>query len=346
VIDWSTPVRISGIEGVDGTNGTDGTDGTNGTDGVDGAQGPSPVYQGEYLGAKTYYGTGTRVDIAKYLGTYYVARSDAGTFSGILPTNTAYWNTFGATFDSVATDLLFASLAYIENLGVQNLKTATTGPRIEMTAASNSMRFINSLNSTIVTIDDDLSGGGVGGILINDGVINSSGGNNNAAGIFESGTALLGTTQTIRAKVGTGSLIPSQHCALYAGDGFNLGDSRAIVCDGDIEIKDDLIFKGAVFENVNAINQSTAYTMLADNYMVVQSGLGDVNLPSLNLSLGRSVVVARRLNSITVNGNGKNIIFNGVSLTSMDIDNLTKLQAATYTYDGTQWIVASTAKSI
>jgi hypothetical protein len=149
-------VRISGIEGVDGTNGTDGTDGTNGTDGVDGATGPSPVYQGVYSGSKTYFGTTVRVDITKYLGTYYVARSDAGTFSGILPTNTAYWNTFGATFDSVATDLLFASLAYIENLGVQNLKTATTGQRIEMTAASNSMMFYDNTGALVVLIDDNI----------------------------------------------------------------------------------------------------------------------------------------------------------------------------------------------
>ena len=170
--------------------------------------------------------------------------------------------------------------------------------------------------------------------------------NNNAAGIFESGTALLGTTQTIRAKVGTGSLIPSQHCALYAGDGFNSGDSRAIVCDGDIEIKDDLIFKGAVFENLKNINQSTVYTIASDEYIIVQSGLGGINLPSSGLAEGRKVIVSRRSNAVTVNGNGKSIINNGSFVTSVDISNTTNVQAITFLYNGTFWIISSTSKTV
>ncbi len=126
---WRTPVRVTPY---DGTDGTDGQDGQDGTDGADGATGPSAVYQGVYDSGKTYYGTSTRVDIVKYSSAYYVARVDAGTFTAQTPTNTSYWNSFGAQFESVATDLLFAELAYIENLGVNYLRTASSGARVEV----------------------------------------------------------------------------------------------------------------------------------------------------------------------------------------------------------------------
>lgn len=74
---------------------------------------PALVYRGEYKSSLTYYGNNTRVDAVKYNGVYYVARVDAGSFSGIVPTNTDSWNTFGAQFESVATNLLLAENANI-----------------------------------------------------------------------------------------------------------------------------------------------------------------------------------------------------------------------------------------
>lgn len=49
----------------------------------------------------------------KYNGIFYIARIDAGTFSGVVPTNTSKWNPFGAQFESVATNLLLAENANI-----------------------------------------------------------------------------------------------------------------------------------------------------------------------------------------------------------------------------------------
>lgn len=134
---WSAAVRQSGINGVDGN---------------DGAVGPSPVYQGVYASGATYYGNSTRVDIVKYGATYYVARADAGTFSGVLPTSTTKWNTFGAQFESVATNLLFAELAYIENLGVKYLRTGTTGQRVFIDGSDGSMHFYDSAGTEILSL--------------------------------------------------------------------------------------------------------------------------------------------------------------------------------------------------
>jgi hypothetical protein len=112
ISNWTTPVRIKGEVGATGAPG------------ATGAIGPSTTYRGVYASGSTYYGTTTRVDVVYYSGSYYVARTDApgGSFSGIVPTNTSYWNSYGASFESIATGLLFAEMAYVDNLGVRVLK--------------------------------------------------------------------------------------------------------------------------------------------------------------------------------------------------------------------------------
>ena len=98
---WSTPIRITPYDGKDGKKGDS----------------PVLVYRGAYDSSKTYYGNSKRVDAVKYGNTWYVARNDApnGTagFSGHEPTDTDYWNQFGASFESVATNLLLAEGANI-----------------------------------------------------------------------------------------------------------------------------------------------------------------------------------------------------------------------------------------
>jgi len=118
VSNWTTPVRIKGEAGAKGDTGPTGATGAS----------PAGVYRGEYDSGSTYYGTEHRVDIVYYSGLYYVARVDAGDgFSDKAPTNTNYWNSFGANFESIATGLLFAEFAYIENLGVRHFAGEPVG---------------------------------------------------------------------------------------------------------------------------------------------------------------------------------------------------------------------------
>lgn len=104
---WSTPVRMNGV---------------NGKDGVDGDDGKSPVmlYRGEYVASKTYYGNQYRCDCVSLNGAYYIARIDAGEFNSIAPPDTNKWNAFGASFESVATNLLLANLANIAGFIFRN----------------------------------------------------------------------------------------------------------------------------------------------------------------------------------------------------------------------------------
>lgn len=93
--------------------------------GDQGPQGFSPVvtYQGKYDSTKTYCGNEYRLDAVKYNGGYYIAKITAGMFAGYSPgDNTPYWRAFGASFESVATALLLAEEATIENLVADHLR--------------------------------------------------------------------------------------------------------------------------------------------------------------------------------------------------------------------------------
>ena len=97
VSSWNTPVRISPYDGEDGESGSS----------------PAMVYRGVYDETKTYYGNQYRLDCVKYGTEYYIARIDAGEFSTPAPPDTSKWNAFGASFESVATQLLLAEEANI-----------------------------------------------------------------------------------------------------------------------------------------------------------------------------------------------------------------------------------------
>ncbi|MEJ2905101.1 hypothetical protein WAE58_21830 [Pedobacter panaciterrae] len=148
VANWSTPVRFNGQDG------TNGADGTNGIDGQDGKQGPFITNSGDYNNTRTYVGTDKRIEAVKYGGLWYTTRVDAGSFSGILPTNTSKWNAFGAQFDSIATGLLLAEAATITNLISPNLKTAPSGKRMEILASENNQIFYDATGQ-VLEIDDD-----------------------------------------------------------------------------------------------------------------------------------------------------------------------------------------------
>ena len=118
---WSTPVRVTPYDGTDGKDGSS----------------PVMVYRGVYDSTKTYYGNSNRLDCVKYGDTYYIARIDAGTFYGISPADTGKWNPFGASFESVATNLLLAEGANIGDWFIQGgriVSTLETGNKVTMDA--------------------------------------------------------------------------------------------------------------------------------------------------------------------------------------------------------------------
>lgn len=134
---WSTPARQTPYDGVDGRNGD---------------TGPTMVYRGVYGSSKVYYGTSKRVDAVKYNGHYYVARVDAGNgFQNHVPTDTAYWNDFGAEFESIATNLLLAE-------GANNGDWFMSGGKIVSTLLDGNKIILDASMARIL-IESSRSGG-------------------------------------------------------------------------------------------------------------------------------------------------------------------------------------------
>lgn len=132
---WSTPIRITPYDGTDGKDGK--------------SYAPVMVYRGVYSASKTYYGNANRLDCVKSGDTYYIARIDAGTFSNVAPPNTNKWNSFGASFESVATNLLLAENANIGDWfmsGGKIVSTLSSGDIIELDAKNNRI-YIKSATS-------------------------------------------------------------------------------------------------------------------------------------------------------------------------------------------------------
>jgi hypothetical protein len=72
----------------------------------DGDPGPAIVYRGDFAAGSIYYNNAARRDVVKYGSTYYIYKGGDGATNGSW--NSSNWESFGAQFSSVATDLLLA----------------------------------------------------------------------------------------------------------------------------------------------------------------------------------------------------------------------------------------------
>ena len=107
-------------------------------EGNDGGQGPGVVYRGAYVAGTAYFHTDIRRDIVLYSGQYYLATNTAKsglTTWGTPPTD---WSAFGATFDSIATNILLTADATIARGLVMGTLDGNSG-------------FIRSANATSLT---------------------------------------------------------------------------------------------------------------------------------------------------------------------------------------------------
>lgn len=123
------PVNII-TNGADGTDGKDGEKGDKGDTGAKGDKGDTGAAgtDGKILrpcgiwdSATQYLNNDRFIDVVIYNGSYYAAKL---TNTNAEPTDTTYWEQANS-LKFVATDLLLADTAYIDNLGVRILNTYT-----------------------------------------------------------------------------------------------------------------------------------------------------------------------------------------------------------------------------
>jgi hypothetical protein len=161
-----------------------------GVPGPAGPAGPSILYRGDYSSTATYTGSDKSVDVVYYAGnkTFYMAKASAGSFSAKVPTNTTYWESFGASFESVATKVLFAENA---NIGGWIFKNS----RLESQSGGAWMDGVNgkaSFASGKVLLNADGSGQ-----LANGGIIWDKDGNTTVKGVIDASQGLRSRVQYI-----------------------------------------------------------------------------------------------------------------------------------------------------
>lgn len=192
-----------------------------GSDGNKGDKGESPalVSRGDYSPSKIYYGTASRLDCVKYGNAYYIARIDAGTFSNIVPTDTAKWNAFGSSFESVATGLLLAENANIANLIFRN-------QRLESFAKTNGIPnfFLDGLKNIASFAAGNVVFDGAGAIL---GWLSVMG--RELLGFDDDGVQRLRLTPNALPAVSSESSSTDLIVKLYGGDATFIGETNTEV---------------------------------------------------------------------------------------------------------------------
>lgn len=110
---------------------------------------PTYVYRGNYSSSVSYTGSNQRVDVVKYNNVYYRAKRKLnGSFSNQTPSdNSAYWENFGAQFESIATNLILAEGANIGDWSIQGGKIVSTlgsGNKISLDAGGSKIEVDSS----------------------------------------------------------------------------------------------------------------------------------------------------------------------------------------------------------
>lgn len=189
VSNWSTPVRMTPQDGKDGASG----------------KSPVMVFRGVYSSSKTYYGNEHRLDCVKHGNAYYIARIDAGTFSTPAPPDSSKWNSFGASFESIATNLLLAEGANIGDWFI-------SGGKIVSTLTGENKITLDAKNSRIQVVSETSGGiysqenlGSIVDIDANAGIVEARGKSGYSATSYISPTGIFANragTQCVAASTG------------------------------------------------------------------------------------------------------------------------------------------------
>lgn len=260
VSNWSTPVRMTPYDGKDGANG----------------KSPVMVFRGQYNSSKTYYGNSNRLDCVKQGDSYYIARIDAGTFSSPAPPDTSKWNSFGASFESIATNLLLAEGANIGDWFISQ-------GRIVSTLLSGNKILLDAKNSQI-RVESDYSGGeysqeNLGSVIeidANQGIVEARSKSGYSAVSYLSPTGIFANragTQCVSAT--TGATQRASICGLGFGDlnktAWQMGADFNLIAGvyGNASNSGTAPYYGGYFYNLkaNGISLNTKYITTSGTYL-------------------------------------------------------------------------------
>ncbi|OPC53411.1 collagen-like triple helix repeat-containing protein [Elizabethkingia bruuniana] len=343
---WSVPVRSTGERGDQGVPGPKGDVGPKGDKGDTGPVSDLFVApRGSWKNTVQYIGDSKRVEAVIYNGVWYVSRTDAGIIPiGTLPTNPQYWNVADRTFDFIATGIFLAEAAYIENLGVRNLKTNDSGTRLEINESDNSLSFYSgSLVSPAIRLTSLNSGSTeyVNGAFINvtgrtsaNTIVSSAGIGTN--GIISSAFDIGFATKYLGGDIGSVQTGNTAIYGYYNKSGGNPGgfrDKFVGIAGENIEGKTDLDSKmyggyidkllvTSIYYSGNNITNSGTVNIQPNTGLIAHSSANTtLVLPSLNDSIYSMEITLLKLDSNTVTLNStKNITFDSTTNTSVNLN--------------------------
>ncbi|MDB0602369.1 hypothetical protein PL373_14705 [Tenacibaculum maritimum] len=332
-----------------------GEDGTDGADGVDGQDGPGIVYRGIFNQSTLYYNNSIRRDVVKYTdGNYYIYK---GTNGVALAWSTSNWETFGAQFDSVATNLLLAENANIADWIIKDGKITSQNeyngtPRAQFDGANGKITLVSPMTTYTNsggsrtyehTLKLDSTQGRLEARHTGDSYQNSGVSYVDSEGVFANfaGTQALPKSSGLEIKgavvgLGFGKLNKAAYgsnddaIAGVVGRAYNSASNPAPAFGG--------LFFGlktyGLFFNVKTVTGSSHYVTGSEDYIsCYYSGTTNIYLPTSERHPGRVIYVKRINGGVRVNGNGVNLL----RTSSVSYVDLPDGETWMFMYDGSYW---------
>lgn len=262
--------------------------------------GSSLQYRGPWNATYQYLNNEYLQDVAK-VGSAFYAYIGANNQTAPIPPNATYWEVVNS-FSNIATELLLAEQAVIENAIVRTLKTAESGRRVEVNIGkTNKISVYDVDNDESILIDDNLS---VGTTNLTSGIRLQKG--NGFAQITPEGVSAVkaGTyianeeADLVNASLlGLGQAL-NQNTGIIAGlyaRATNQGGSAPIYAaylDGDTKT-DGLVLSPHIYNVSSDFQLLNSYTV-----HVIQASVEDVHifLPALNVVPDGKVVIVTTIN--------------------------------------------------
>jgi hypothetical protein len=190
----------------------------NGKVGENGLPGAGVVYRGEFDSDKFYFHTDQRRDIVLHNGSYFITDNEAKSGTDTWGTPPTDWESFGAEFSSVATDILFAQDVFANR--TINIGASGGSPVIAINADSSSgyqNPFISIGQGANTGFGEDgiflgySDGDASFSLLASGSKANIGGWNIDKQGIYFEGNVVVGfTTQSASTVVATSNIFPPE----------------------------------------------------------------------------------------------------------------------------------------
>lgn len=306
-----------------------------GLDGEVGSAGPAIVFRGEYSGSGyiRLYNNSQRRDVVKYNGSFYLYKYTDNFLNDRTLFISSRFDSFGAEFESVATNLLLAENANIADWQIQNGRITSQDGNSTLYGAYGKIHLIGQAplgydNRTRLE-GEGLTVTGRGHY----GQTSSTTYNSNGDPI---GGFFYGSRATIRATQTEQGNVSSQRMAIR---GESSGDNENTFGGWFTSIKTFFGHIDAVSFDINRFS-STTYCTIQSFFMIGVHSSGAITcfLPSSSTKRypGRTIIVKRAgAGGVWVNGNGASVWHNANEGTSLGLPSVG--DALLCVWDGTYW---------